>query len=52
MVSNDVVVYDEFSFQLEIICNAVCEEYLQISIYIYPLFSQMVSQEMLLSKIN
>ena len=34
------------------ICNAVCEECLQISIYIYPLFSQMLSQNMLLSMIN
>ena len=34
------------------ICNVVCEECLQISIYIYPLFSQMVSHDMLLSVIN
>ena len=47
-----VVEYDKLRFQPEIICNAVCEECLQISIYIYPLFSQMVSQNMLLSMIN
>ena len=51
-VKRDVVEYDEFRFQREIICDAVCEEYLQISIYIYPLFSQMVSHDMLLSMIN
>ena len=39
-----VVEYDKLRFQPEIICNAVCEECLQISIYIYPLFSQMVSR--------
>ena len=33
-----VVQYDKLRFQPEIICNAVCEECLQISIYIYPLF--------------
>ena len=33
-----VVEYDKLRFQPEIICNAVCEECLQISIYIYPLF--------------
>ena len=47
-----VVEYDKLRFQPEIICNAVCEECLQISIYIYPLFSQMVSRHMLLSMIN
>ena len=47
-----VVEYDELRFQREIICNVVCEECLQISIYIYPLFSQMVSRDMLLSMIN
>ena len=42
MVSTrDIVEYDEFRFQLEIICNVVCEECLQISNYIYPLFYQM-----------
>ena len=51
-VRRHVVVYDKFRFQPEIICNAVCEECLQISIYIYPLFSQMVSHDMLLSMIN
>ena len=35
-----VVEYDKLRFQPEIVCNAVCEECLQISIYIYPLFSQ------------
>ena len=48
----DVVEYDEFRFQLEIICNVVCEECFQISVYIYPLFYQMVSHDMLLSMIN
>ena len=47
-----VVEYDKLRFQREIICNVVCEECLQISIYIYPLFSQMVSRDMLLSMIN
>ena len=42
-VTRHVVEYDKLRFQPEIICNAVCEECLQISIYIYPLFSQMVS---------
>ena len=41
-----------FRFQPETICNAVCEECLQISIYIYPLFSQLVINDMLLSMIN
>ena len=51
-VMRHVVEYDKLRFQPEIICNAVCEECLQISIYIYPLFSQMVSRDMLLSMIN
>ena len=51
-VKRDVVEYDEFRFQREIICNVVCEECFQISIYIYPLFYQMVSHDMLLSMIN
>ena len=34
--------YDKLRYQPEIICNAVCEECLQISIYIYNIFSQMV----------
>ena len=34
------------------ICNVICEDCLQISINIYPLFSQMVSHDMLLSVIN
>ena len=50
--AQNVVEYDKLRFQPEIICNAVCEECLQISIYIYPLFSQMVSCGMLLSMIN
>ena len=50
--SRHVVEYDKLRFQPEIICNDVCEECLQISIYIYPLFSQMVSRDMLLSMIN
>ena len=44
--------YDELRFQPEIICNAVCEQCLQISLYIYPLFSQMASHDKLLSMIN
>ena len=44
--------YDKLRFQREITCNVVCEECLQISIYIYHLFSQMVSRDMLLSMIN
>ena len=51
-VSRHVVEYDKLRFQREIICNVVCEECLQISIYIYPLFSQMVSRDMLLGMIN
>ena len=47
-----VFVYDKLRFQPEIICNAVCEEYLQISTYIYRVFSQMVQHDMLLSMIN
>ena len=47
-----IVEYDKLRFQPEMICNAVCEECLQISIYIYPLFSQMLSQNLLLSMIN
>ena len=50
-VKRDVVEYDAFRFQREIIYNALCEGYLQISIYIYHLFSQMVSHDMLLSMI-
>ena len=38
-----VVECDNLRFQPEIICNAVCEECLQISIYIYDIFSKMVS---------
>ena len=41
-VTRHVVEYDKLRFQPEIICNAVCEECLQISLYIYPLFSQML----------
>ena len=36
-VTRHVVEYDNLRFQPEIICNAVCEECLQISIYIYPI---------------
>ena len=46
------VEYNEFKFQLEIICNVACEECLQRSIYIYHLFYQMVSHDLLLSMIN
>ena len=51
-VTRHVVEYDKLRFQREIICNVVSEERLQISIYIYPLFSQMLSQNLLLSMIN
>ena len=51
-VKQDVVEYDVFRFQREFICNVVCEECLQISLYIYLLFYQMVSHDMLLSLIN
>ena len=47
-----VVEYDKLRFQPEMISNAVCEECLLLSLYIYRLFSQMVSQNMLLSTIN
>ena len=50
-VTRHVVEYDKLRFQPEIICNAVCEECLQISIYIYPLFLKWC-HEMLLSMIN
>ena len=52
-VTRHVVEYDKLWFQPEIICNAVCEQCLQISIYVYPLFSQILSHDMLLlSMIN
>ena len=51
-VSRHVVEYDELRFQREIICNVVCEECLQISIYIYPSISQLVINDMLVSMIN
>ena len=51
-VTRHVVEYDKLRFLPEIICNAVCEECLQISIYIYPLFSQLVKNDMLLSVIT
>ena len=51
-VKRHVVEYDKLRFQSEIICYAVCEECLQISIYFHPLFSQMVPHDMLLSMIN
>ena len=41
-VTRHVVECDKLRFLPEIICNVVCEQCLQISIYIYPLFSQMV----------
>ena len=47
-----MVEYDKLRFQPEMICNAVCEECLQLSLYIYPLFSLMVSGDMLLCMIN
>ena len=51
-VTRHVVECDKLWFQPEIICNAVCEECLQISIYIYPLCYQMMSHDMLLGVIN
>ena len=51
-VTRHVVEYDNLRFLPEIICNAVCEECLQISIYIYPIFSQLVKNDMLLSVIT
>ena len=51
-VTRHVVEYDKLRFLPEIICNAVCEECLQISIYIYPIFSQLVKNDMLLSVIT
>ena len=51
-VTRHVVEYDKLRFQPEIICNAVCEQCLQISIYISPLFSQIVLHDMLLSTMN
>ena len=47
-----IVEYDKLRFQPEMICNAVCEECLQISLYIYHLFSQLVKNDILLSMIN
>ena len=51
-VKRNVVEYYEFRFQREIICSVVCEECLQMSIYIYLLFYQMVSNNMLLRTMN
>ena len=51
-VTRHVVEYDKLWFLPEIICNAVCGECFQISIYIYPLFYQMESRDMLLIMIN
>ena len=51
-VTRHVVKYDKLRFQPEIICNAVCEQCLQISIYISPLFSQIVLHDMQLSTMN
>ena len=50
-VTRQVVGYDKPRFPV-IICNAVWEQCLQISIYISPLFSEMVTHNMLLSMIN
>ena len=53
MVSRDMLLsMINSDFSQKSICNAVCEECLQLSLYIYPLFSQMVSGDMLLSMIN
>ena len=51
-VTRHVVKYDKLLFQPEIICNAVCKQCLQISIYISPLFSQILLHDMLLSMMN
>ena len=51
-VKRNVVEYYEFRFQREIICSVVCEECLQMSIYIYLLFYQMVPNNMLLRTMN
>ena len=51
-VSRHVVEYDKLRFQREIIGDVVCEECLQISIYVYPLFSQMVKNGMVFTMIN
>ena len=37
-VTRHVVEYDKLRFQPVIICNAVCEECLHISVYIYTYF--------------
>ena len=50
MVSNGrVVEYDKLRFQSEIICNAVCEEFLQECICFYPRFSVMLSNDISVS---
>ena len=51
-VTRHVVECDKLRFQPEIICNVCVKQCLQISIYFYPLFSQMVKNDMLLSMIN
>ena len=51
-VSKHVVENDKLRFQPDIICYDVCEDGLQITIYIYPLFSQLVKNDTLLSMIN
>ena len=51
-VTRHVVEYDKLRFQPVIICSAVCEECLHICVYVYPLFSQLVKTDMLLSMIN
>ena len=50
-VKRHVVEYDELRFQPEFICNAVWRMFANIYLYL-PLFSQMVSNDMLLSMIN
>ena len=52
VVTRHVVEYGKPRFQSEIICSDICKECLQISNYIYPLFSQMMSHDMLLCIIN
>ena len=43
-VTRHVVKYDKLRFQPEIICNAVCKQCLQISIYFPIIFSNFVTR--------
>ena len=51
-VKRHVVEYDKLRFQPEFICNAYVKMFCKICIYFYRLFSQMVSNDMLLSMMN